>query len=346
MATIRSMHLGNISFCGRTAYNLKDDEDKKAILADVEATFGVRIIQRHYEPYSSSHDKNLTRNPHLLCIRSNGNPYFLYITTYQGVPACFFIDKKIQQGYFYPRIITTKLLFDDDLATRTLMDGEMVRDSNGEWTYLLHDLIGIAGTKLVNTNLVKRLNVLHWLLENKYRELDGQVCHLLVKRHVPLAKLQDLKDMMSGLNYTCRGVYVRPLFLKFRDVLINFDSALITKPAKYRDKSAAFAMPEGCDPVGTEIVMDSGCRREEDTPERRRFMIRKTARPDVYDLFDPVSGAANGQACVAALSTSRMLRTAFEHACVADRLAFDCEFNAHFSGWTPVAPAAAAGGPC
>lgn len=334
------MHLGAISFCDKVAYNLKDDADKKAILADIEALFGMRIIQRHFDTFTSCSQKALSENPYMLCLRSNGNPYFLFLTSYNGVPTCIFVDKKVQQGYYYPRMITTKLSFDDDLFCNTLFDGEMVKDSDGHWTFLIHDVIGLNGVKLSNVNLVKRLNILHQLLDFKFVELDHHVCFLRIKKYVTYSNVSELVcETLPSLKYTCRGMYFRPLFLKFKDILINFDETLIKRP-KYRDRVGTFVLPEECvdekksyADVPRKVEENSICVPR-GTPNKRVLNLKKTPRPDVYELHDNGSTMI-GHACVPGLGVSKMLRKIFELLPITELVPFECEYNEKFAGWVP-----------
>ena len=89
------MRLGEISFCGHIGFNIKSDELKKRILDEIDLNFKKKIIQKHHEPFNDSMINTLNSNPFLMALRSNGNPYFLYLTKYNNVNQCIFIDKKM-----------------------------------------------------------------------------------------------------------------------------------------------------------------------------------------------------------------------------------------------------------
>ena len=129
------MHIGEISFCDKICYNIKSNDYKKQVLDELEEKYGFKIIKKHFETYNNSFLDLLKSNPYMISIRSNGNPYMLYLTKYNFVNQCIFIDKKIQNGYFYPRMILSKIHFDDSLFEGTLLEGEMIKDNNNKWIY-------------------------------------------------------------------------------------------------------------------------------------------------------------------------------------------------------------------
>lgn len=107
------MHLGEISFCDKIGVNVKADDFKKDILVHLQSKYNISIIQKHYNNYNSASLHHIRNKPHVFTIRSNGNPYFLFLTKVHNVNTCIFIDKKVQHGYTYPRMILQKMWFDD-----------------------------------------------------------------------------------------------------------------------------------------------------------------------------------------------------------------------------------------
>jgi len=142
------------------------------------------------------------------------------------------IDKKIQQGYFLPRMIIVHMMFGDELFKDTLFDGEMIRDMNGEWVYLLNDIYVNKGNHLVDTNIVKRYNLMYSLLEKEYKQ-HNDLFYIQVKQIFPLKELKNVvNDFKNELDYSSRGVIFKPMFIKFKDILYNFDDSLVKQNKK------------------------------------------------------------------------------------------------------------------
>ena len=83
----------------------------------------------------------LEKTQHIISIKSSGTNYFMFFTNLNNVNYCFFIDRKIKQGYTYPRIILIDYSFDTSVYNDTLLDGEMIKDDKGNWMFLISDLI-------------------------------------------------------------------------------------------------------------------------------------------------------------------------------------------------------------
>lgn len=225
------MHCGIISFCDRVRYNIKSSETKDAILLDMERKYHIRILQRHWFKLDETTAPQLKKSPHWACLRSNGNPYYMFFTRFDDVNIIYFIDKKVQPGYEKPRIILGRGMFDDELFNDTILDGEMVRrtDEPG-WVFLVNDVIAYCGQFLQHMLLPERIAYAYELFHSKYTAdplLD--VCLFRVKKYVDTTKeaVNELIKFSSTLPYTSRGVYFWCHHNKLKPKLYNFDDGLI-----------------------------------------------------------------------------------------------------------------------
>lgn len=231
------MHLGEISFCDRVGFNIKSDEIKGKILGELEQICGFKVIQKHYDRFDTNNCSRLNNMPHVISLRTNGNPYLLYLTKYNYENQCIFIDKKIQHGYFYPRMILSKLWFDPSLFDNTLLDGEMIKTNNGEWHFIINDLICLNNQVLEKQNIIKRVSMVYDILQKKYFNDEFNCCQMFVKKYFRLNEIDTMiDDFIPTLPYTCRGIYFKPFYLKFKDVLLNFDDSLVHKVVRFKYK--------------------------------------------------------------------------------------------------------------
>ena len=90
------MHVSEISFCDRVGFNIKSDESKRYILNKLEQQYRLKIIAKHIEHFNEKCMPIINNNLHMICARTNGNPYFLYLVKLNFTNYCIFIDKKIQ----------------------------------------------------------------------------------------------------------------------------------------------------------------------------------------------------------------------------------------------------------
>lgn len=346
--------LGEISFAGKVGYNIKFDDVKQRLLDDLHDHFGFKVIQKHHEKYHDGIINKLTSNPHLVCLRSNGNPYLLYLTKINFVQQCVFVDKKIQQGYFYPRMIMSRFRFDDRLFENggTLLDGEMIRTTEGKWMFVLGDMIAYQGSHLSNTNLVKRINMLYNMMRHQFIAEECDICTFQVKKYVAYSEISSLvTEFMPQLPYTSRGLYFKPLFLKFKDILYNFDDSLIVKVMrkKYKNvsnflleedkacllqnepvKQPSIESPQRCEPPSREDP-----RPEMSSQKTKTFMVRKTNLPDVYEMNTTTAASIVEVACIPSLKISKYMRSLFEFKNVTDKIELVCEYSDRFGKFIP-----------
>lgn len=326
------MQISEISFADKIAYNIKADDTKRYILDNLEKRYDLKIITKHHERFDERLMPMMNNNPHLICARSNGNPYFLHMLRYNFTNYCIFIDKKIQQGYFYPRMIMCNFHFNDEIFNDTIMEGEMIKTKSGRWAFIMNDLLVIKGEYLKDFNLIKRINILYQVLEKDLMVDDMDICEFAVKRYYKYDAINDLiENHIPKLPYTCRGVYFKPLFLRFKDILVNFDDSVIKKVERKKYKNTSnFMLPED-----TPAIIE---KREEiiKSKHHQSYSVRKTSNPDIYELFDINTKNLEGIACIPTLKISKAMRALFETKNVVDKIDMDCEYSEKFNKWIPI----------
>lgn len=333
------MRITEISFCDKIGYNIRSDETKKYILDHIEAKYNIKVVAKHFEKFDENRSLNiLNNNPHLACVRSNGNPYYLFITKHNYNEIAVFIDKKVQQGYFLPRMIIAHIMLGKDpkFHEGTMFDGEMVKMNNGKWVFLINDLLVYQGQMLGNMNLVKRINLVYDILDKEYVANDMSPFQIAVKTFFTFDELKNgIDDHIKSLPYTCRGIYFKPLFLKFKDILLNFDDTLIKKVK--RDKIGGTFLLNVDKPEAPQIQEQKSNDIEVMTDiknESCTFSTRKTSMPDVYELIDSTGGIV-GIACVQSLRISSAMRELFADKTLVDRININFVFNEKFKKWVP-----------
>ena len=220
-------------------------------------------------------------------------------------------------------MVIVKFWLNDSLFRNTLFNGEMVKsEKSGEWTFLIHDIIADSGQDMNAVNLVKRLGRCYEIASQLWVKDERQdVCDIKIKRYFHFHEYSEMMEMCRSLPYSCRGIYFKPLFIKFRDILYNFDDGLVKKVVK---GSFSKEFIEHVIPI-TPI-------KEKDAPEQ--MLIQKTAQPDIYQVYNS-SGADLGIAFVNNIQISKMLRLRFASATPIDKVKFQCIFNERFKKWAP-----------
>ena len=232
--SIVAMLTKNISFCGSVCQNIIAADYKTHILAEIESKYGVKIIRKHHVPMNNAALSRVRKVPHLVCLRSNGNPYFIYLTRYHTRNVCIFIDKKIQHGYTLPRMVVSPFQFSNNLFDGTILDGEMVKDDAAQWVFLINDVHAHMGRPQYDVNLVERLRTVDAVMEG-FSPGGNDICTFQIKKYFKVTDISFLTQRFAqDLPYTNRGILFKSLHPKFPDSLYNFDDSLIKKASRQK----------------------------------------------------------------------------------------------------------------
>lgn len=360
-----TMQTGVISFCDRVGFNIKSNETKEELLRVLERDFALKIIQRQWHRLDTESIHQVTRAPHWMCLRSNGNPYLMFFTTYEDVAQIFYIDKKIQPGYYHPRVIMGRGFFDAALFANTLLDGEMVKNKAGKWVFLINDLIALKGKHLTDIRLGRRLEMAYELFDTAYSpDSTCDVCSFKIKRYFPTTPdgMTALRLFADGLPYSSRGVYMWPFNLRYKPKLHNFDDTLVKAvhckvketaifqhatsarqqpaPAPQRPPTPHRQQPTQVPMLPAETSSSSSSEADAGTAEHqdaRVMWLRKSEHSDVYDVCTTQAGGRVGVAYIPSLAVSKIIRQRFKDATVATSYAFRCTYSVKFKKWMPEA---------
>jgi hypothetical protein len=258
-------------------------------------------------------------------------------------------------------MIISHFKFDECLFADTVFDGEMVKTHNGSWSFLINDIVVCKGQHMSDCNLVKRVNVLYETLQ-KYFTIDvHDICKMLVKTYFKYDEgMTIIDEHIPKVDYSCRGIYVRPLFLKFKDVLINFDDSLVKKVErlKYKHLKTFMLQEDGAklqhpdtasdtasvsSQSSSKSIQNTGSAKPPQqvapisTDGTKEFLSRKTNMPDVYEIFD-ASMTFVGVVGVPSLTISKYMRQCFASKNIVDVVPIKCSFSQRFNKWVPQVP--------
>lgn len=337
---------GIISFSDRVAFNIKSNDHKDIILDQLKSLYNIKILQRHHHNLDNN-NVNFILSNHLMNLRSNGNRYYLYFTLYNNIETMYFIDKKIHPGYQRPRIIFGRGLFDKKLFKNTLLDGEMVKCKDNKWTFLINDIICYEGNYLNKKMLPERLKIIYNILEHQYTpDKTIDVCTFKVKCYFNMYKesIENIMELSSNLNYTCRGIYIWPYDIKYKPKLYNFDeSSVINVVRKTKDITEFKSMEIANNTSIADTTKDTSIveiSKELNNEEKILFIV-KTNEPDIYNVYDNedvLNKPSIGIALVQTLSDSKLLRNSFRDKNAITNIKFVCVFVEKFKKWRAMRP--------
>jgi len=348
------MQTGIISFGDRVAWNIKCNTTKDLILNDIYNNYGIRIIQKHYFNLDENNIKHLSKVPHMISLRTNGNRYYIYFTKYNDIEIIYFIDMKIHTGYDKPRIILGRGLFSPSLFLNTLIEGEMVKTKENKWIFIINDIIAYEGKKVDYLILPKRLELIYNLLNDKYTQDNiCDICSYKIKTYYHLSKvsLDEILNQSKKLNYTSRGLYFHSYYLKHKPKLINFDDKVIVDVKKKIKDVTEFKTQINSTPITSNFIITSNIinpnpiiTHNNDNPndndkKYKNLWIAKTDDADIYYLYDNFNILTSNKIGVALIPTikdSIKLRNHFKDKNLTYTCKFKCLFNEKFNKYQPI----------
>lgn len=210
MALTLTNSLSKISHCDKECSNVTDNRFKRALFEKLESTYQINPVSNSiYKKLDSNKIKNISFHPHIISPWSNGNPYMMYLTQIDGINCCFYIDRKKNEKYYFPKILCVKYRFDPILFEKeTIMTGELIRDEERRWFFLIDNILVYQGKKLSDKNIISRFELIHKILEEQFTpDPYIEICPIQVKK---LFSYKEIKTMVNefipSLSYICKGI--------------------------------------------------------------------------------------------------------------------------------------------
>jgi hypothetical protein len=326
----------DLSFCGEVAQNVVNKEAKEFILNQLKTKYNFGISDKRAFILNSKSVYFLEKTQHIMSIKSSGTNYLLYFTNINNTNYCFFIDRKIAPGYTIPRIISTKFQFSDSVFSDTLLDGELVKNDQNRWMFLITDLLVFEGQRL-EENIISRFNKLYNMLRDSYKiNKDFDICPLVVKRLFKYSEYDTLiTQFIPSLSYKTKGIYFNTLNQKHANQLFLF-------PNEHRQKNTQkgrYQKPR----EDVKNTQDNTSIENTDNTQGFVFKLCKTNMPEIYNLFvkdGPDIVKLDKPAYVHGIKNSRMIRKCLEGS---DSTYVYCSFNKKQSMWEPITKAEVSG---
>lgn len=300
-------HLTRTNFCNKKADNVTDNSMKKYILDNLALKTEKRYDTRYAKVYNDQYKNNLN-NPHIVCIKSSGAQYLMFCTQINDVNYCFMIDKKIKEGYEYPKIFIVNFRFSNELFNGTLFEVELIRDKNEDWSILIGDIYTYKGKSMKNIQVHDRINNCIDILENDYiSDAFCDICPIRIKRYFNINQLNYIMDdFIKNLPYKIRGLYFVPLKTSYSKMLYLLKD---NDYKKYNSNNKSLIS----------------------------FRVISTVISDIYELYiyndNKTQLQKHSYASIPNIDTSKWLN---ELIAKKDKCIVECKYNRSFKKWVPI----------
>lgn len=141
---------------------------------------------------------------YLVCVKSDGIRFLLLFSKDKKA---YMVNRKFKT---YVVEITTNI---PNVYQNSLFDGELIKNKNGEWIYIIHDCVGYCGKSMINVpDFMERYKCVHSLVENTV----SNSIKLVNKKFVKFQKIKKLTDMIEqgSINHNTDGLIFTPSKMK------------------------------------------------------------------------------------------------------------------------------------
>lgn len=208
-------YLDDISFCDKRCKNVSNNAVKSIIINHLSEKYNVNAICRLFSTITPKIENNVINNEHVLSTLTIGNPYLLFVTKINNKFYSLIIDRKLKEGFMYPKIHHVNYTF-ENLEGDTVFEGELVRDSNRKWFFIISDLLVLNSNVIKHKNILLRFKHIYNILKNNYVRSQYDVCPIQVKKLFNYKSINELyKKYIPSLSYKCKGILFHSLNSKY-----------------------------------------------------------------------------------------------------------------------------------
>ena len=192
-------------FNKKNSLSITSSDTKNEIKALIKNIGYFSLTSKYYTFLNKKNVNNLKENNFLVTLSTFGKKYVLFITKFNNKKYCIFINKKND-------IMTiTQLKFTDDIFIGTLFDGELVKNYNNKWIFLINDIAYYKGVNLITKSFFERRIIINNILKSEH-ENDNYSLFITKKEYFEYNKINDLVDnYMKVLSYKCSGLYFKSI---------------------------------------------------------------------------------------------------------------------------------------
>ena len=190
-------------FCDKTVAEIVDTSIKNYVIHTIN-----RIWRKDSNSFLGAQPVSIARSDffklkkfrYVYLEKTDGVRYFLFCTLLENHPVCIFIDRALT-------MYCIELSFAKSIFYGTIFDGEIVKDKNNQWNYLIFDIIQISGD-----------NVLQQSFENRMEHANKTISTLWKKNTFPLficvkplfSTVKDVIDNQKMLSHKSDGIICMP----------------------------------------------------------------------------------------------------------------------------------------
>jgi hypothetical protein len=192
-------------FSNKKSLQINSPQIRNDIKSIINNIGSFNLISKYYTFLNKKNVNNLKENNFLVTLSTFGKKFVLFITKYNTKKYCIFINKKNDT------MTVTQLKFTDDIFLGTLFDGELIKNSEDKWIYLINDIAYYKGENIITKSFLERQNIIEHILNNEHEySIDTETLYISKKSYFDYKYIKSLVEKYSNfLNYKSSGLYFK-----------------------------------------------------------------------------------------------------------------------------------------
>jgi len=314
------------------------------------------LSSKYYTFLNRKNVNNLKETNFNVSLSTFGKKYVLFITKYNFKKYCIFINKKNES------MIVTQLKFSDELFNGTLFDGELVKNNDDKWIYLINDIAYYKGENVVTKSFNEREKIIENIIQLEQDNNLEENLFISKKNYFGYNNIKELCETYQNyLNYKCAGLYFKNNNNFSDNYLFIFPECRSDSKILNTFENKIMEDNDDEDNLFKDVEVIKQDRMQEKQQENKielekkldkttcSFLIHMTSLPDIYELYcKNVNNTIEkiSYASVPNIETSVFLKSIFGtnynkdydiHTIVEKGKAIyvECNYNKIFKKWTP-----------
>jgi len=272
-------------FSNKKSLQVNSPQIRNDIKSIINSIGSFNLTSKYYTFLNKKNVNDLTENNFLVTLSTFGKKFVLFMTIYNTKKYCIFINKKNDT------MTVTQLKFCDNIFLGTLFDGELIKNSEDKWIYLINDIAYYKGKNIITKSFLERQDIIDNILNNEHEYcIDTETLYVSKKKYFEYQYIHSLVNKYAHyLNYKSSGLYFKNINNFSDNYLFIFpecrsDSKILNNGITISNIKMNMEDEDLFKDV--EIIENksekSSMKLEKTTS---RFLINPTVMPDIYELY-------------------------------------------------------------
>ncbi len=273
-------------------FEIQQKEIRDEVFRNIKKIGNYNVTSKYYTFLNKRNLSEIKDGDFRISLSSYGKKFLLFLTTVQEKKKSIFINKKNEI------MMDTSFKFMGDLYQGTLLDGELVKNDENKWIFIINDIPYYKGVNMITKSFDERQTIIEHILDSEKMVSDStDTTYMCKKIYFQYKNLQDMcKRFRESLNYKTSGVWFRNIFNYGDNYLYVFPECrtdhqilnpVVVEEKKEEEKVVEEKVVSEDSIFGEVEVIESTVKKDEEVIDSKfcKFLIRPTMKPDLYELY-------------------------------------------------------------